>query len=98
MLIVQFPTIIFGPSLKQVKYWDTNTKNKVKEWEWLIVQAQFFFQSWYYGFNWKDDGMVKLNKWSIIRQHTDRCMWKRPKSERKIWDIGSENVCKQMMN
>lgn len=42
MLIVQFPTIIFGPPLKQVKYWDTNTKNKVKEREWLIVHAQFF--------------------------------------------------------
>lgn len=28
MLIVQFPTLIFGPSLKQGKYWDTNKKIK----------------------------------------------------------------------
>jgi len=82
MLIVQFPTIIFGPSLKQVKYWDRNSKNKVKERERLIVHAQFFFQSWNDGFNWKYDGMVKLNTLS--------------KSKHKIWAIGRENVCKQM--
>lgn len=35
MLIVQFPTIVFGPSLKQVKYWDTNKEikwNKGNDW------------------------------------------------------------------